>query len=70
MVVICNLVLELGRSPHKVIVTEPLRGTVLATSALRYEVDFTVDSRRIVYRDLTLDWAHFMVRRDQCVPLP
>jgi hypothetical protein len=69
MVVTCILLLELGSPPNVVMVTEPVRGTVLDQSALRYVVDFSFDVRRLTYRDTTLPWNKFTVRKNQCVTL-
>ena len=69
MEVVCSLVLVLTIRSQQVIVTEPVRGTVLSQSDLRYEVDFSKDVRRIVYRDTSIDWSRLMIRKDLCVSL-
>lgn len=69
MWVTCSLVLVLTIKSHNIIVTEPVRGQVLSHSDLRYEVDFSRDIHRIVYRDATVTWSKLMVRKDLCVIL-
>ena len=69
MYVICSLVLALSVSGHKTLITEDVVGLVLSSSDLRYEVDFDVDMRRITYRDTSIDYKHYMVKKDLCVRL-
>lgn len=69
MLITCFLILELGKAPNTVLVPEEVQGTVLDQSDLRYLVDFSRDIQRITWRDPSINWRSFLVKKDQCVQL-